>query len=69
VPNVRKEKRRTVVMSDELWDDVLGTFAYEQNTTRGAVLRGLVEKLPRYTPKPYPRRIESGEEPADAADA
>jgi hypothetical protein len=45
MPNVRGAKRRTTVMSDDLWDDMLGNYAEERSTSRGAILRGLERTL------------------------
>jgi hypothetical protein len=38
MPNVRGDKRRTIVCPDDLWEG-LGEYAAERSTTRGAVIR------------------------------
>jgi hypothetical protein len=44
MPNVRGDKRRTIVCPDELWDG-LGEYAAERSTTRGAVIREQIREL------------------------
>jgi hypothetical protein len=44
MPNVRGDKRRTIVCPDDLWDG-LGEYAAERSTTRGAVIRDQIREL------------------------
>jgi metal-responsive CopG/Arc/MetJ family transcriptional regulator len=44
MPNVRGDKRRTIVCPDDLWDG-LGAYAAERSTTRGAVIRDQIRTL------------------------
>jgi hypothetical protein len=44
MPNVRGDKRRTIVCPDDLWDG-LGEYAAERSTTRGAVIREQIREL------------------------
>jgi metal-responsive CopG/Arc/MetJ family transcriptional regulator len=44
MPNVRGDKRRTIVCPDDLWDG-LGAYAAERSTTRGAVIRDQIREL------------------------
>jgi hypothetical protein len=44
MPNVRGDKRRTIVCPDDLWDG-LGEYAAERSTTRGAVIRDQIRAL------------------------
>lgn len=44
MPNVRGDKRRTIVCPDNLWDG-LGAYAAERSTTRGAVIREQIHDL------------------------
>jgi hypothetical protein len=44
MPNVRGDKRRTIVCPDDLWDG-LGEYAAERSTTRGAVIREQIHDL------------------------
>jgi predicted transcriptional regulator len=60
MPNVRGDKRRTIVCSDDLWDG-LGAYAAERSTTRGAVIRDQIRELVE--------DAEASDDTADAADA
>jgi predicted transcriptional regulator len=60
MPNVRGDKRRTIVCPDDLWDG-LGEYAAERSTTRGAVIRDQIRDLLEDT--------EISDDTADAADA
>jgi hypothetical protein len=44
MPNVRGDKRRTIVCPDDLWNG-LGEYAAERSTTRGAVIREQISVL------------------------
>jgi hypothetical protein len=44
MPNVRGDKRRTIVCPDDLWNG-LGEYAAERSTTRGAVIREQIHDL------------------------
>jgi hypothetical protein len=44
MPNVRGDKRRTIVCPDDLWNG-LGAYAAERSTTRGAVIRDQIREL------------------------
>jgi hypothetical protein len=44
MPNVRGDKRRTIVCPDDLWNG-LGEYAAERSTTRGAVIRDQIREL------------------------
>jgi predicted transcriptional regulator len=44
MPNIRGDKRRTIVCPDDLWDG-LGEYAAERSTTRGAVIRDQIRAL------------------------
>jgi hypothetical protein len=44
MPNVRGDKRRTIVCPDDLWEG-LGEYAAERSTTRGAVIREQIHDL------------------------
>jgi metal-responsive CopG/Arc/MetJ family transcriptional regulator len=57
MPNVRGDKRRTIVCPDDLWNG-LGEYAAERSTTRGAVIRDQIREL-----------VQDADDTADAADA
>jgi hypothetical protein len=61
MPNVRGDKRRTIVCPDDLWDG-LGEYAAERSTTRGAVIREQIHDL-------LEDADISDDDTADAADA
>jgi hypothetical protein len=61
MPNVRGDKRRTIVCPDDLWGG-LGEYAVEHSTTRGAVIREQIHDLLEDA-----GITESGEAPAEPA--
>lgn len=68
MPNVRGDKRRTIVCPDNLWDG-LGEYAAEYSTTRGAVIREQITDLLEEAGMldDGDEVSESGEEPAEPA--
>lgn len=64
MPNVRGDKRRTIVMSDYLWDCVLGREAQRRSTSRAKVIIDLVRQLPD---EQAPTEPGEGEAPAEPA--
>lgn len=46
MPNVRGDKRRTIVMNDYLWDGVLGRESQRRGTSKAKVIIDLVRQLP-----------------------
>jgi hypothetical protein len=67
MPNVRGDKRRTIVCPDDLWDG-LGEYAAERSTTRGAVIREQIHELLEDADIiEFGEVTESGEEPAEPA--
>jgi hypothetical protein len=57
MPNVRGDKRRTIVIPDDLWN-ALYRYAAVRGQSNGAVIRDQIREL-----------VEDADDTADAADA